>query len=122
MSSPLREYPISRIVPFEKDVRLFEFDCAGDPFVFLPGQFISVPGANGKSSYFAVASSPGKTDRFEILVKKNVKTFPLGKLSFRILSSTYNFIFNLYLFEITFPSEIDLFRAKKWERRWPFPF
>ena len=69
MSSPLREYPISRIVPFEKDVRLFEFDCSGDPFVFLPGQFIAVPGANGKSAYFAVASTPGKSDRFEILVK-----------------------------------------------------
>ena len=69
VSSPLREYPISRIVPFENDVRLFEFDCSGDPFVFLPGQFIAVPGANGKSAYFAVASTPGKSDRFEILVK-----------------------------------------------------
>jgi NAD(P)H-flavin reductase len=68
-SSPLREYPLSRIVPFEENVRLFEFDCSNDPFFFQQGQFISVPGDNGKSSYFAVASSPACADRFEILVK-----------------------------------------------------
>ena len=68
-SSPLREYPLSRIVPFEENVRLFEFDCSNDPFFFQQGPFISVPGDNGKSSYFAVASSPACADRFEILVK-----------------------------------------------------
>jgi len=68
-SSSLREYPISRIVPFENNVRLFECDCKADPFLFIQGQFIAVPGENGKSSYFALASSPARSDRFEILVK-----------------------------------------------------
>lgn len=68
-SSSLRTYPISRIVPFENNVRLFEIDCRRDPFSFLQGQFIAVPGENGKSSYFALASSPARSDRFEILVK-----------------------------------------------------
>lgn len=68
-SSSLRAYPISRIVPFENNVRLFEIDCRRDPFSFLQGQFIAVPGENGKSSYFALASSPARSDRFEILVK-----------------------------------------------------
>lgn len=68
-TSSLREYLISRIVPFENNVRLFEFDCKADPFLFVQGQFIAVPGENGKSSYFALASSPARSDRFEILVK-----------------------------------------------------
>jgi sulfhydrogenase subunit gamma (sulfur reductase) len=67
--SSFREYPVSRIVPFENNVRLFECDCGNDPFPFLQGQFISIPGENGKSSYFALASSPARSDRFEILVK-----------------------------------------------------
>jgi len=67
--SSFREYPVSRIVPFENNVRLFECDCGHDPFPFLQGQFIAIPGENGKSSYFALASSPARSDRFEILVK-----------------------------------------------------
>lgn len=65
----LKNYSISRIVPFEENVRLFEIDCGGEQFLFHQGQFISLHDENGNSSYFALASPPLRTDRFEILVK-----------------------------------------------------
>ncbi|MHB1731167.1 MAG: FAD-binding oxidoreductase [Leptospirillum sp.] len=65
---------LAGIVPFEENVRLFKFDTGGVDFTFQQGQFISLSGADGKSSYFAIASPPSAKGGFEILVKRGNST------------------------------------------------
>ncbi len=65
---------LSEIVPFEENVRLFKLDTGGEDFPFHQGQFISLAGSDGKSSYFAIASPPSLKGSFEILVKRGNST------------------------------------------------
>ena len=65
---------LSGVVPFEENVRLFKFDTGGVDFSFHQGQFISLSGSDGKSSYFAIASPPSLKGGFEILVKRGNST------------------------------------------------
>lgn len=80
MTDPPMTYEITRIVPFEENVRLFRFSSE-QPLVFHQGQFITMFDGNGKSCYFALASPPSNTSCIEILVKKNsgVSEYLFGK-------------------------------------------
>ncbi len=72
--SQLTECVLKRIVPFEENVRLFTLDMGGADFSFHQGQFISLQGEDGKSSYFAIASPPSAGGVFDILVKRGNST------------------------------------------------
>jgi sulfhydrogenase subunit gamma (sulfur reductase) len=64
----LQTCTVTRIVPFEENVRLF---CLGSALPFRPGQFITLFDEQGKSCYFALASPPSRKECIELLVKKN---------------------------------------------------